>query len=142
MRKTHKWLGLAIATVLIMGIVAIPAMSEEAPTFGTIPDEAWDTVDGSVDRSLVPDYVAALDRSGDFAGYVSADDILPTDGTPAPDGPIPVVDGNLALVGHMVPDRGFVPLGTLFEDVPRFPVRLIHGLEDGTEEIVELHKDQ
>ena len=116
---------LTLATV----VVAAPALSDPAASFGTIPREAWLT-DGSVNMDVVPDYVQALDREGG-AGYVRAADILPDDGRGEPtDGPIAVVDRNRELVGWMVPERGFVPIGIALEDVPRVPVTVYEFGDD------------
>jgi len=98
------------------------ACSGAGHSFGTIPPEAW-RPDGSVDMSLVPDYVQALDRDGNVAGYVRAEDILGVRGVEEPPtGPIPVVDRQLVQVGWMVPDAGFVPLGTPIEKITTVPV--------------------
>jgi hypothetical protein len=112
-------------------LIADPASSEAKPTFGTIPDSAW-TADGSIDIGLVPDYVGALDRSGNLAGFVRAADILEDDDSWSPEGPIPVVNDDLELVGHMVPDRGFVPLGQPFDSVEKIDVILYERSDDGT----------
>lgn len=103
--------------LVAMGIVAF-ASADAPPTKGRIPDEAF--ANNSVQLDLVPDYVGALTRDGQLAGYVRKTDIFGREGL-ASEAPILVVDETLTKpVGRMVPDRGFVPLGTPEESVPRF----------------------
>lgn len=128
---------LVLAGAVMIGLFAIPAISKNTPTFGPIPDEVLE-MDGAIDGDLVTDYVPALDREGNVAGYVKATDILEIDGKEPTDGPIPVVSRDLELVGHMVPARGFVPLGTQFESVPRIPVTVLEMLPDGTEQVTTI----
>lgn len=117
------------AALLILAAIALPALSEPAPTFGTIPPDAW-LPDGTMDHELVPDYIVAWARDGSQAGYVSARDILSED--EGVDVALPVVDKELNLVGHMVPGRGFVPIGAPFESVDKIPATLYEGQPDGT----------
>jgi hypothetical protein len=93
--------------------------SSESPTIGSIPSSAF-TNDG-LDGSKMPDFVGVLDRSGNVAGYVSKEDLLPPEpGTAAPiDAPLPVVDESLTrVVGHLYPGRGFVAVGESAGEVP------------------------
>jgi hypothetical protein len=67
---------------------------------------------------LVPDFVPALDRNGDVAGYVSKEALIGPPGAT-----IPVVAADLSTrVGDMVPGKGFVPLGSDPGSIPDFPV--------------------
>lgn len=134
-----RWTLAALLAVLALAFGAIPAISEAPPTFGTIPDEAW-VDDGSVNMDIVPDFVAAEARDGSLAGYVSAQDIL-GEAPSASHSAIPVVDKNLDLVGHMVPGRGFVPVGQPFDSVERFPRTVYEGLADGTIQVTEINPD-
>ncbi len=126
---TRHWrplsLILMVCAAIVVTVFTLPALSKTPLSFGRIPADAW-LEDGSVDSSRVPDYIVALDRNGDPAGYVRAEAILPDSGRGEPvDGPIPVVDERLNLVGHMVPRRGFVPLGTPFDDIPPVPTSVV-----------------
>jgi len=83
-----------------------------------------------MDLSLVPDYIEALGRDGQPVGYVTREDALGlgpqiTDNTGRPvDVPITVYAGDLAtVVGHMVPGRGFVPLGADPKSIPEYDVK-------------------
>lgn len=116
-------------------VIADPAISAAKPTFGNIPDAAW-SADGAVDMTLVPDYVGAFDQSGDLAGYMRAEDILGDEDGHSPDGPIPVVNQALELVGHMVPDRGFVPLGQPFSSVDKKDITLYE--RDAAGNVIEM----
>jgi hypothetical protein len=122
--------------VLLTSVIVISvgvAQSDGGPTFGTIPDAVLE-IEGPVDPDLVSDYVPALDDEGGIAGYVKATAVLEIDGNQPPDGPIPVVNRDLELVGHMVARRGFVPLGTSFGDVPLKPITVYEMQPDGTVE--------
>ncbi|MEZ5170652.1 MAG: hypothetical protein R3A49_07895 [Acidimicrobiia bacterium] len=100
----------------------------EPPTKGPIPESAW--TDDDVDLSQVPDFIPALDRTGDIAGYIDKMDILGPSASPPPDHvvtglqpepPIPVVGDDLETpVGYHYSGFGFVPLGA---DAPTFDER-------------------
>ena len=122
---------LGVIAVAAFGISAIPAMSENPETFGNIPEEAW-MADGSVDTNLVPDFITALARDGSIAGYVSANHLFGDEALVRDDQPIPVIDKERNLVGHMVPGRGFVAVGEPFDSVEKFPVTLYEGMPDGS----------
>lgn len=118
----------AAASILAVAAVALAMPSDSTPTSGRIPEQAF-RADGSIDRSLVPDFVVALDREGKPVGYVSKDDAIPQEGLEAPSGLAPSdrpekVYGNdlKTIVGYMYPAKGFVPLGTDPETVPTIPV--------------------
>jgi hypothetical protein len=128
-----KRVALALVTIVIaigLGAAGISAyqaatasgdqpVATKAPTKGAVPPAAW-RADGTVDFSLVPDFVSALARDGSIAGYVPRDIAI----SDAPQsGPAAVYGDDLVtVVGHMYPGRGFVPLGTDPEQVPEFPV--------------------
>jgi hypothetical protein len=112
-----------IAACLAAGTVVVFAATGlaggRAPTKGPIPPNAW-KADG-IDKSLVPDFIPALDRNGVAVGYV-AKDLAISDAAP-PARPIAVYAADLeTVVGHMYPGRGFVRLGASPASVPRFPV--------------------
>lgn len=100
----------------------VEAVVWRQPTKGPIPDAAVPAAGGEVNGALVPDFVSALGQDGvTIAGYVpkrfligGADRLVPgTLANPPQQSPIPVYGEDLTtLVGHMVPGRGFVPLGS------------------------------
>ena len=127
-----------VIAVTAVAMLAGPATSDTKPTFGEIPEEAW-LPDGTVILELVPDYVSALDRDGEIAGFVRATDILTEDaGDTSAGGAIPVVDSDLELVGHMVDDRGFVPIGSPFASVPKLEIQLYETRLDGSVSVTEV----
>lgn len=86
-------------------------------TKGPIPRDAY-LADGSLDLSLVPDFIAVADPPGVVVGYTPQRFIVSPDlaGGPKPE---PVYGEDLTtLVGHTYPGRGFVPIGTNPEEVP------------------------
>ena len=75
-------------------------------------------VDGEIDPSAVPDFVAVAGVFG-IVGYVPKTVVL----TPADDDVTAVVGEDLrTVVGHLVPGKGFVPLGVDPATVPLQPV--------------------
>lgn len=116
-----------IAIPLVLTFASLAAGSALAdlngPTRGVIPPDAR-LADGELDLSKVPDFIVALGRDGQPVGYVSKDLVLvpQVDDTGRPVAPtIPVYGDDLTtVVGHMVPDRGFVALGTDDASVPTF----------------------
>ena len=71
-------------------------------TKGPIPDDAINDA-GMLDESRIPDFIPALNRDGEIAGYVRHCAI-------AAGGAVPVYADDLTtVVGHMIPNRGFVP---------------------------------
>lgn len=113
---------LAVASLLV-----IATASAAPPTKGPIPDEAWKPGAAELDMSLVPDFVPALGRDGDVAGYVRKEEALgdpPARAVGRPTRPdIPVYADDLStLVGHMVAGKGFVALGVDPDSVPNIPV--------------------
>jgi hypothetical protein len=120
---------LLLVTSLFLTISAVAAGAalggSPAPTKGIIPPEAFQP-GKQIDPALVPDYIVALGRDGKPVGYVSKELALGLTPDPLDDSGrpmaavIPVYGGDLVtIVGHMVPDLGFVPLGTDPESIPR-----------------------
>jgi hypothetical protein len=111
------------AQVLLILAVVLSACSPFVTT-GTVPPPP--PGGGVVDPQDFPDYVAALNRDGKaIAGYVPKTCLYPepTSG-PSHDESCPVYAADLlTLVGHMVPDKGFVPLGVDPAGVPPIPVQ-------------------
>jgi len=84
-------------------------------------------LDGEVDASLAPDFIAVAGRDGGIVGYVPKDYLFrePTTSVGRPTEPeIPVYAEDLrTLLGHMVAGKGFVPLGVDPAAVPTLPVQ-------------------
>jgi hypothetical protein len=112
-------IALAGLLVLFAAIAAsLVVASEPQPTKGPIPPNA--VQNGVFNRELIPDFIPALDRNGNVAGYVARDLAIPV-GAPV-NTPVPVYASDLkTLVGYMHPGRGFVPLGTSPDAVPLIP---------------------
>jgi hypothetical protein len=98
------------------------------PTKGPIPQAAY--LANGIDAALVPDFVSVWGRDGtSVAGYIPKAYLLgqtiPTVTSSRPEGDIaPVYADDLrTLVGHMYPDRGFVPLGVDPNSIPTIPVQ-------------------
>lgn len=127
--RTFASVGLAVAVLAFLTAVATGAT--HAPTKGPIPDAAF-RAGQPLDLSLVPDFVPALDRDGNVAGYVRKEALADPPSTikagqPASQ-PIPVYGDDLAtLVGYMVPGKGFVPLGVDSDSVPDIPASAAPG---------------
>jgi hypothetical protein len=87
----------------ILGAPMCPPLPEDRElTKGPIPEDAINDA-GMLDESRVPDFIPALDQSGEIAGYVRYCAIHAG-------GAIPVYADDLKTVlGHMIPGRGFVP---------------------------------
>jgi hypothetical protein len=79
---------------------------------------------GEVDPARAPDFIAVAGRDGGIAGYVAKRFLVPDASTPpvaAGEDSWPVYAADLqTLVGHMVPDKGFVPLGADPATIPTF----------------------
>lgn len=101
----------AVAAVLLAAVLVLAATSviigaNHVPTKGAIPAAAF-PAGGQMDLGVMPDFVPALNREGGPAGYVAKGDLGSVDSTA-----VPVYSDDLqTVVGHMVPGRGFVPLG-------------------------------
>ncbi len=118
--------GFALSILIIASASAAPSTSK-----GRIPAAAF-LSNGELDARLVPDFVSAYGRDGiSIAGYVPKEYLLHTNMEAVskqlpklPD--IPVYGEDLkTLVGHMIPGKGFVPLGVDPASVPMF------GIEQG-----------
>ena len=124
-RRVVSSIGFGIAMIAIVAAVALG--SSRTPTKGPIPDAAF-RPGQPMDLSTVPDFVPALDRSGNVAGYVRKEMLTTSPPTTIEAGrpvsqEVPVyADDLVTLVGHMVPGKGFVPSGTDPESVPNIPV--------------------
>jgi hypothetical protein len=93
------------------GPMCPPLPDDRQPTKGPLPEDAANDAGMLADETRIPDFIPALDRrSGEIAGYVRLCAIRAG-------GAVPVYADDLTtLVGHMIPNRGFVP-----GDVPRHP---------------------
>jgi hypothetical protein len=139
--RVAKVANLGLFVTLSIGIVtagmavALQAGAETTNPAAPANTGPWGEVrpDGSVDISLVPDFILTEDRSGKTVGYVAKADLYsqPVPGAeavsplnPPADAPIPVysLDDKATVVGHQYPAKGFVPLGTNSNDVPGIPV--------------------
>lgn len=78
-----------------------PLPDDRAWTKGPIPDDAISDA-GRLDESRIPDFIPALDRNGEIAGYVRYCAIQ-TGGAVAV-----YADDLETVVGHMLPGQGFV----------------------------------
>jgi hypothetical protein len=132
MRAKGKHLGFVVilAGSLAMAVAAVTVAGSPAPSKGQIPDSAWSST-GGLDLSQVPDYVSQLGRDGTIVGYVSKVALTdPTGGARDALGrPMaatwPVFADDLkTVVGHAVPDKGFIPLGVDPASVDSIPVRV------------------
>jgi hypothetical protein len=124
---------LALGFLIVLTAVAVlaPRSSVAAPghtTKGPIPPAAY--LANGIDAALVPDFVPVQSRDGtSVAGYIPKAYLLgssmPTVTSSRPEGDIAPVyaDDLTTLVGHMYPDRGFVPLGVDPNSIPTIPVQ-------------------
>jgi hypothetical protein len=97
------------------------AVAMHLSTKGPVPPEA--AVPGqAIDPNAVPDFVSVLGRDGTIVGYSPKDLILNPKVAPGFLGQphsIPVYGDDLkTLVGQLIPDRGFVPVGAAEGSVP------------------------
>lgn len=134
MRKPTQHLGFLLvmtAGLLLTGVATVAAGSP-SQSMGRIPDAAF--AGGALDLTQVPDFVSTLGRDGSVVGYVSRDRIIDPSagkrdvlGRPIA-GTWPVYAEDLeTVVGHLVPDRGFVPIGVDPASVPAADVRVGPG---------------
>jgi hypothetical protein len=124
---------LALGFLIVMTAIAVLAPRSSAaapghPTKGPIPQAAY--LANGIDAALVPDFVPVQGRDGtSVAGYIPKAYLLgstmPTVTSSPPEGDIAPVyaDDLTTLVGHMYPDRGFVPLGVDPNSIPTIPVQ-------------------
>jgi hypothetical protein len=120
-RPAGPRVAVAVAVALLIAAVGTASAIGPQPTRGRIPAEAF-RADGSLNVSLVPDFIPALDRAGQEVGWVSIVDvgILGSSGLDE----VPVYADDLkTVVGHMIAGRGFVPQGISRDSVPRYEVR-------------------
>lgn len=117
---------ICLTVLSLMLLLAGVANAGLEATKGRIPEAAF-KAGGALDLSLVPDFVPALDRNGDVAGWISKDELQrpPTkdpSGHILPESPSPVFADDLkTVVGYMVPDKGFVKVGIDPAAVPNIP---------------------
>lgn len=130
--KPHGFISRRATLTLMFGalLMALSALasgsfvvaSGEEPTKGRIPDAAF-LEDGGIDVNRVPNFVAVWGADGiSIGGYVEKAYLFLADG-PVPVGhdeqPIPVVGSDLrTVVGHLVNDKGFVPVGVDPDKIP------------------------
>ena len=127
---SNSFLKAICAISIATGLSGIVAAENAQPTRGRIPDDAFG--EEGLDIDIVPDYIAAYSRSGVIAGYVRKTDVFTETGVPK--ARVVVVDESLSrVVGHMVTERGFVPLGKSDGEVPKFETNEFSdtGLEEG-----------
>jgi hypothetical protein len=112
----------AVTAVLLVAASAVGRSSVGSK--GTMPPPG---PNGQLDGSLAPDFIAVAGRDGGIAGYVPKAYLFPTPTTTIerpmePDIPV-YADDLRTLIGHMVPGKGFVPLGVDPAAVSTIPVR-------------------
>ena len=119
--------GFFVTSVLTAAVGGAAMAAAGGVSRGPIPPEAFRAQ--GLDLRLVPDYVQVVDREGHVVGYVPKNAALGTASTTVgPDGrpqavPVPVVGDDLkTVVGHMIPDKGFVPDGIDPNSVPSRPL--------------------
>jgi hypothetical protein len=108
----------AVALFVVLGSVAAESPGQ---TKGRIPPEAF-SPDGTLDMSLVPDFVSVLDRDGALAGYVASSDLGLRPSDEIHDVLTVYGEDLQTVVGSMIAGRGFVPVGDAPETVPTFEV--------------------
>jgi hypothetical protein len=132
-RQRRLYVLVTIAVLSGLTMAAATTVSPSTLTKGPIPEAAW-RADGSMDLTIVPDFIPALGRDGTQVGFVQRDLVLADQATrpsrlpPSATTEIPVLADDLAsIVGHMVPGRGFVPLGVDPASVPEYPFVVSSG---------------
>lgn len=128
-RTRHLGFVVVMAFSLVVAAAATAAAAGSvAPSKGPIPEAAWSS-SGELDMTLVPDYVSQLGPDGVIVGYVSREAMIDPSGgaRDALGRPIaatwPVYGEDLkTLVGYVVPDKGFVPVGVDPATVDSIPV--------------------
>lgn len=104
----------ALRVAFVLATAAAAACSPSASK-GTMPPPG---PGGIVDASAAPDFIAVAGRGSGIAGYARREDVLGIGGEP-----FPVYGDDLrTVVGQMVPGKGFIPVGTDPNAVPRIPV--------------------
>jgi hypothetical protein len=101
-----------VAVVTTLSLLAGGKSTTTAPTAGKIPPAAFQG--SSINLTIVPDYIAALDHLGHSVGYVAKANIMPPSPTRGQSVATPVYGADLrTVVGHMYDGEGFVPVGQL-----------------------------
>jgi len=109
---------LAVSLPLLLSAVVTVAVADAVggATKGRIPDAAF--VGTTVDLNQVPDYVSVSDQGGNVVGYVSKEVIsnptlgaIDKQGRPAATSWTVLGEDLKTVVGYVVPDKGFVPIG-------------------------------
>jgi hypothetical protein len=112
--RDHQWPSQRMAAVVV---AALLAGCSPAATKGTMPPV---DANGEVDPSTAPDFIAVAGQDAGIAGYARKDDVLRVS-----DGAFPVYGDDLrTLVGHLVPGKGFVPVGVDWATVPTIAVEV------------------
>ena len=122
-------MGVALSRLAMMLVVLAAvgcAPTGDLRTKGTMPPA---DAHGDVDPRMAPDFIGVANPSGDgIIGWVAKEYLFhePTAAPGLPELPdIPVYADDLTtLIGHMVPGRGFVPLGVDPDAVPVRPVQV------------------
>ncbi len=95
---------------VVSGGVASVQTTPSGETEGPIP--VSDFNGGPLNASSLPDYIS-VESGGEIVGYVTRGSVAPAVGqaVPGPGSSVPVMNAALtAIVGHMVPGKGFVPI--------------------------------
>jgi hypothetical protein len=104
-------------------VVAVAAGCFPVASKGTMPPPG---LNGQVDPSRAPDFIAVAAPDGGILGYVPKEFVLSepatTVGRPPRTDPPVYADDLQTLIGHMVAGKGFVPLGVNPDSVPNRPV--------------------
>lgn len=124
-RSRSLMVGLVLGTVLGLASLALAHSVGEPsdPGIEEPPLPSWVLPDGREDPSKLPAFLPVVDSKGRLVGCVRTEDLdgrgdpapLPGDQPSVPEVPIPVVDAEGHVVGHLVQDRGFVALGRASE---------------------------
>ena len=112
--------------LLIMHVAVLVAVAcSPVGSKGTMPPAG---PNGDVDPNAAPDFIAVAVGDRDGIGYVRKEFLLPepTTSTELPHGdPWPVYADDLrTLIGHMIPGKGFVPVGVDPATIPDRPVQM------------------
>lgn len=111
--------------LMLQAAVLVAVACSPIGSKGTMPPAG---PNGEVDPRTAPDFIAVAVGDRDGIGYVPKEYLLPepTTSTELPHGdPWPVYAEDLqTLIGHMVPGKGFVPLGVDPATIPNRPVQM------------------
>lgn len=124
LRKGWRW-GAVACWLLAILLAASAAACAPGGSKGTLPPPG---LNGEIDMARTPDFVAVAGSDEGIAGYVRREYLFPMPSTttnPAEIQSWPVYAEDLStVVGHMVPGKGFVPLGINPGLVPDAPVQV------------------